>query len=32
MRVFNLKIDRFNSFLEEIGKPKVDSVDGYNNI
>ena len=32
LRGDDIIIDRFNSFLEEIGKPKVDSVEGYNNI
>ena len=32
IRGTDIIIDRFNSFLEEIGKPGVDFVEGYNNI
>lgn len=32
LRGTDIIIDRFNEFLQEIGKPPVESVEGYNNI
>jgi hypothetical protein len=32
LRSNEIVLDRFNEFLEEIGRPTVKNVEGYNNI